>query len=189
MKFSPCSRNLVSFAHCPSKTRSSKKDVSIVKFWNVLDGSCVATIEPPDVEIHRMAFIADRDNYQVLLLGTRLFAMVWCPARSTSEIALDYSSAKDQKQTEFLDVSEGSQYILSLKSFDTIEIWNMQGHVRILQSFHHPGCRVVAFSKDQRRVVSASYDTVKVWNIHNAVCETTRSTPPGGIERIESVAF
>lgn len=136
---------------------------SIIKIWNMEDGSLLHTLSGHHRNIHYIAF-SQNGKYMASASSDKTI-MLW----DAHTYKLLRILAGHMDEINHLAFSNDCNYIASASNDKTIKVWNAKtGKCEMILSGHNDGVKVVSFSPNNKLLASASDgNTIKIWDVES----------------------
>lgn len=136
---------------------------SIIKIWNLEDGSLLHTLSGHHRNIHHIAF-SQNGKYMASASSDKTI-MLW-DAHTYKHLRTLCGHTDEVNHVSF---SNDGKYIASASDDKTIKVWNVEtGNCEKTLSGHNDGVKVVSFSPNNKLLVSASDgNTIKIWDVES----------------------
>lgn len=152
----------ICFHPTDKRTLATSAD-SIIKIWNLEDGSLLHTLSGHHRNIHCIAFSQD-GKYMVSASSDKTI-MLW-DAHTYKHLRTLCGHTDEVNHVSF---SNDGKYIASASDDKTIKVWNVEtGNCEKTLFGHNDGVKVVSFSPNNKLLVSASDgNTIKIWDVES----------------------
>ena len=136
---------------------------SIIKIWNLEDGSLLHTLSGHHRNIHYIAF--SQDGKYMASASSDKTIMLW-DAHTYKHLK---TLTGHTDEINHLAFSNDGNYIASASNDKTIKVWNVgTGNCEKTLSGHNDGVKVVSFSPNNQLLASASDgNTIKIWDVES----------------------
>lgn len=203
-RFVASDRHVVSAVFSPDeKTVLTASDRGSIKIWDVETGNCVRTLRNETTDVLNQAIFSS-DGNMILSCQTNGIVQLW---DATTGVCLNTLKAHKSSVKSVAFSEDGKFFLTGGNSDHTAKVWKLedvlpsttnttpqeeeeevapmvilQGHSDVLTS--------VQFSKDGKKIVTASNDTTaKIWQTATGECLQTLAGPKGHSNNVMSAVF